>query len=176
MLTLGAILAVILVRSLRADLSRYNEERQSLVEGGLEDVDESGWKVVHADVFRPPQYPGLLCACVASGAQLGVMALLVLGFAYVGFVITYYTLCAENHRWWWRAFLAPATTGLYVFGYAAYYYGAHLQDEAFDVLQAGLFFGYMALVALGVALVAGAAGFLASLKFLAYIFAQIKFD
>ena len=33
-----------------------------------------------------------------------------------------------------------------------------------------------ALVALGVALVAGAAGFLASLKFLAYIFAQIKFD
>ena len=35
---------------------------------------------------------------------------------------------------------------------------------------------YMALVALGVALVAGAAGFLASLKFLAYIFAQIKFD
>ena len=63
-----------------------------------------------------------------------------------------------------------------MFGYAAYYYGAHLQDEAFDVLQAGLFFGYMALVALGVALVAGAAGFLASLKFLAYIFAQIKFD
>ena len=37
-----------------------------------------------------------------------------------------------------------------MFGYAAYYYGAHLQDEAFDVLQAGLFFGYMALVALGV--------------------------
>ena len=34
----------------------------------------------------------------------------------------------------------------------------------------------MLLVALGVALVAGAAGFLASLKFLAYIFAQIKFD
>ena len=80
-LTLGAILAVILVRSLRADLSRYNEEKRTLMEGGLEDVDESGWKVVHADVFRPPQYQGLLCACVASGAQLGVMALLVLGFA-----------------------------------------------------------------------------------------------
>ena len=60
--------------------------------------------------------------------------------------------------------------------YAAYYYGAHLQEEAFDALQAGLFFGYMLLVSLGVALVAGAAGFLASLKFLAYIFAQIKFD
>ena len=35
---------------------------------------------------------------------------------------------------------------------------------------------YVLLVSLGVALVAGAAGFLASLKFLAYIFAQIKFD
>ena len=56
------------------------------------------------------------------------------------------------------------------------HHGAHLQEEAFDALQAGLFFGYMLLVSLGVALVAGAAGFLASLKFLAYIFAQIKFD
>ena len=102
--------------------------------------------------------------------------LLVLAAAEVASLLTYYTLCAENHRWWWRAFLAPATTGLYVFGYAAYYYGAHLQEEAFDALQAGLFFGYMLLVSLGVALVAGAAGFLASLKFLAYIFAQIKFD
>ena len=51
-----------------------------------------------------------------------------------------------------------------------------MQEEAFDALQAGLFFGYMLLVSLSVALVAGAAGFLASLKFLAYIFAQIKFD
>ena len=112
----------------------------------------------------------------SSCLRLACIILLVLAAAEVASLLTYYTLCAENHRWWWRAFLAPATTGLYVFGYAAYYYGAHLQDEAFDVLQAGLFFGYMALVALGVALVAGAAGFLASLKFLAYIFAQIKFD
>ena len=71
--------------------------------------------------------------------------LLVLAAAEVASLLTYYTLCAENHRWWWRAFLAPATTGLYVFGYAAYYYGAHLQEEAFDALQAGLFFGYMLL-------------------------------
>ena len=86
-------------------------------------------------------------------------------------------MCAENHRWWWRAFLAPVATGLYVLGYAAYYYGAHLyEQENFDGLQFGLFFGYMFLVASGVALVAGAAGFLAALKFLAYIFAQIKFD
>ena len=34
----------------------------------------------------------------------------------------------------------------------------------------------MTLVALAVALVSGAAGFLASLKFTNYIFSQIKFD
>ena len=43
-------------------------------------------------------------------------------------------------------------------------------------LAFGLFFGYMALVSIAVALVAGAAGFLAAFKFTRYIFAQIKFD
>ena len=91
-LTLGAILAVILARSLRADLTRYNKEELAPLAGGGgggggddggDDLDETGWKVVHADVYRPPHYPGFLCALVATGAQLGVMAFLVLLFARV---------------------------------------------------------------------------------------------
>ncbi|KAK7557068.1 endomembrane protein 70, partial [Phyllosticta citricarpa] len=38
----------------------------------MEDV--TGWKLVHADVFRPPPYGGLLAPLVGSGSQLVFMA------------------------------------------------------------------------------------------------------
>ena len=93
-MTLGVILAVILLRSLRADLRRYNKEDRAPLVGtgeGLEDesaaeIDESGWKMVHGDAFRPPGHPGLLCALVASGAQLAVVGGFVFLFAYCGFL------------------------------------------------------------------------------------------
>ena len=65
--------------------------------------------------------------------------LLLLSAAETTALITYYTLCAENYNWWWRAFLAPATTGLYVFVYAAYYYSSHL--EGGSNLSFCLYFG-----------------------------------
>ena len=87
--TLGVVVAVVLVRSLRADLRRYSsaEEARALA-GGDDDapIDESGWKVVHGDAFRPPPCPGLLCALVASGVQLAAVGGVVFVFAYVGFL------------------------------------------------------------------------------------------
>ncbi|PKY06688.1 hypothetical protein P168DRAFT_265366 [Aspergillus campestris IBT 28561] len=41
-------------------------------DGGVEDV--SGWKLLHGDVFRAPQYSGLLAPLVGSGMQLLFMA------------------------------------------------------------------------------------------------------
>ena len=46
---------------------RYTRADQ-LDEG--EDEDESGWKLVHGDVFRFPHYGSLLCALLGTGAQL----------------------------------------------------------------------------------------------------------
>jgi transmembrane 9 superfamily protein 2/4 len=53
---LSVMIAMILVRALRKDIANYNDP--SAVE---EAKEESGWKLVHGDVFRPPQsYPMFL--------------------------------------------------------------------------------------------------------------------
>ena len=63
----GAI-ATIMIRTLRKDISTYNE--MALLEDGQ---DETGWKLLHGDVFRPPtQYPMVLSVLVGNGAQIGV--------------------------------------------------------------------------------------------------------
>mmetsp|Transcript_19580 Transcript_19580/g.40546 ORF Transcript_19580/g.40546 Transcript_19580/m.40546 type:complete len:719 (-) Transcript_19580:172-2328(-) len=62
----GAV-ATILIRTLKKDIAGYNELQT------LEDArEESGWKLVHGDVFRPPQNtPLILCVMVGTGAQIG---------------------------------------------------------------------------------------------------------
>ena len=46
--------------------------------------EESGWKLVHGDVFRPPRNLVLLSTVVGTGAQLALLVLLVILFAIVG--------------------------------------------------------------------------------------------
>ena len=53
--------------------------------------EESGWKLVHGDVFRSPRCLVILSAVVGTGAQLAVLVLLVIllaiiGMLYVGYV------------------------------------------------------------------------------------------
>eukprot|EP00127_Corallochytrium_limacisporum_P000213 Clim_evm30s7 gene=Clim_evmTU30s7 len=77
---LSGIVAVIIVRTLRRDIARYNEEDEDLEDA----IDETGWKLVHGDVFRPPRHAGLLVASVGVGMQilgmlLGVLVLSALG-------------------------------------------------------------------------------------------------
>ena len=52
-----------------------------------EDREESGWKLVHADVFRPPdKLPMLFCVCVGRGVQVLLCAASHLIFAAAGFL------------------------------------------------------------------------------------------
>jgi len=62
----GAI-ATILIRTLRKDIAGYNDLQ------ALDEAEETGWKLVHGDVFRPPQFsPMLLSVMVGTGAQIGI--------------------------------------------------------------------------------------------------------
>jgi len=62
----GAI-ATIMIRTLRKDIAGYNE-MQTLEEA----QEETGWKLVHGDVFRPPQFsPMLFSVLVGTGSQIG---------------------------------------------------------------------------------------------------------
>ncbi|TYZ60947.1 hypothetical protein PybrP1_008688 [[Pythium] brassicae (nom. inval.)] len=82
-LFLSVLVGMILMRSLHRDISRYN--RVPTDEERAEEREESGWKLVHADVFRPPtKNPMLFCVLVGTGTQLLGMALVTLFFAAVG--------------------------------------------------------------------------------------------
>ena len=62
---------MIMVRTLRRDIARYNSD--DAIEEALE---ESGWKLVHGDVFRPPRHPRLFSAVIGSGIQIFIMSVI----------------------------------------------------------------------------------------------------
>lgn len=62
---LAGFLSVIIIRTVRRDIAKYNRAED------LEDaLEETGWKLVHADVFRPPRYNMLLVNFVGTGLQI----------------------------------------------------------------------------------------------------------
>nr|XP_033770540.1 transmembrane 9 superfamily member 4 isoform X3 [Geotrypetes seraphini] len=76
---LSGILSMIIIRTLRKDIANYNKEDD------IEDtMEESGWKLVHGDVFRPPQYPMIISSLLGSGIQLFCMVLIVIFVAMLG--------------------------------------------------------------------------------------------
>merc|ERR1711871_348688 len=83
-LFLTMMVAMIMMRTLYRDLQRYN--RVPTDEEKAEEREESGWKLVHADVFRPPQFPTLFSVCVGTGLQLSGMTSVVVVFAALGFL------------------------------------------------------------------------------------------
>jgi hypothetical protein len=48
------------------------------------DMEESGWKMVSGDVFRPPKNAVLLCVQIGSGVQIITSAFATLFFAALG--------------------------------------------------------------------------------------------
>jgi len=80
-LVLSILVAVVLMRTVYLDFARYN--------GISDDEDismESGWKLLHGDVFRAPQFGEFLCALVGSGIQLLIILGSTLLFAVLGFI------------------------------------------------------------------------------------------
>ena len=52
---LVAVVSVILLRTLRKDFARYAAADDELEALERDVSEETGWKLVHGDVFRPPQ-------------------------------------------------------------------------------------------------------------------------
>ena len=42
-------------------------------------IEETGWKLVHGDVFRPPRYPKLFASLIGSGTQIFCCTFIVIG-------------------------------------------------------------------------------------------------
>ncbi|KAL2655245.1 hypothetical protein AAZV13_04G055900 [Glycine max] len=80
-LFLSGMVAMIMLRTLYRDIAKYNE-----LETQEEAQEETGWKLVHGDVFRPPNNSDLLCVYVGTGVQFFGMILVTMIFAVLGFL------------------------------------------------------------------------------------------
>ncbi|KAB8346123.1 hypothetical protein FH972_023171 [Carpinus fangiana] len=93
---LSAMVFVVLVRALKRDITRYNRLDSFVLDdmsgsNGHAELDDSvqedsGWKLVHGDVFRPPKLPLVLSVLVGNGSQLFMMAGFTIVFALLGFL------------------------------------------------------------------------------------------
>ncbi|XP_021746258.1 transmembrane 9 superfamily member 8 [Chenopodium quinoa] len=80
-LFLSGMVAMIMLRTLYRDISKYNE-----LETQEEAQEETGWKLVHGDVFRPPVNSDLLCVYAGTGVQCLGMMVVTMMFAVLGFL------------------------------------------------------------------------------------------
>lgn len=93
-LFLTGTVSAILMRALKKDFARYNRldtfnlddfsTTSAVAEDGVQ--EDSGWKLVHGDVFRSPKNPLLLSIFLGNGTQLFFMTGITIMFALVGLV------------------------------------------------------------------------------------------
>lgn len=76
-LILSTIFGVVIVRTLSRDIAQYNDQED-------DDLEPTGWKLVHGDVLRPPPHPELFCAVVGTGLQLLAATACTIAFALLG--------------------------------------------------------------------------------------------
>jgi len=79
-LFLSGMIAMIMMRTLHRDLRKYDEMELS----EEEKQEETGWKMIHGEVFRPPRYGALFSVLVGTGVQVFGMSLFALTFAALG--------------------------------------------------------------------------------------------
>ncbi|KAI3436249.1 hypothetical protein D9Q98_002302 [Chlorella vulgaris] len=99
---LTGLVAMIMLRTLRKDYAKYTARSDADDLESLErDMnEESGWKLVHGDVFRPPKYLEVLAALIGTGVQLALLVLSVIlitiaGTLFVerGTIVTVFIIC-----------------------------------------------------------------------------------
>ena len=76
MLFLTGMVAMIMMRTLHRDFNRYNA-----VDATDDVEEETGWKLVHGDVFRPPSAPMMLSVLIGTGVQTFSMTVVTMVFA-----------------------------------------------------------------------------------------------
>ncbi|KAI5817359.1 hypothetical protein BZA77DRAFT_310454 [Pyronema omphalodes] len=89
---LTIVVAIVMLRTLSRDIQKYNSisgpssdaEAKADLEDAEDALEETGWKLVHGDVFRPPALGGLFAPLIGSGMQLIFVTLSLLVLSAVG--------------------------------------------------------------------------------------------
>uniref|UniRef100_T1ITP6 Transmembrane 9 superfamily member n=1 Tax=Strigamia maritima TaxID=126957 RepID=T1ITP6_STRMM len=108
------------------------------------------------------------------GILLVVLVILISVTACISVALTYFQLSSEDYRWWWRSIASAGSTGLFVLLYSLFYY--FKRSNMSGVLQTVEFFGWTVLTCYIFFLSLGTVSFFASLKFIRYIYVNIKMD
>ncbi|KAG2377951.1 hypothetical protein C9374_008573 [Naegleria lovaniensis] len=77
---LTGMVGMIMLRILRKDITLYNERDEE------DPGDETGWKLVHGDVFRTPKNSTLLSLAAGAGIQVLGCLVVALFFSLIGFI------------------------------------------------------------------------------------------
>jgi len=108
------------------------------------------------------------------GFMLLVYVILIIVTICVTVVSTYFLLNSEDYRWQWTSFLSAASTAMYVYLYALYYYFVKTKMSGF--YQTSFYFGYMIMFCVGLGILCGAIGFIGTSVFVRKIFKNVKIE
>jgi transmembrane 9 superfamily protein 2/4 len=108
------------------------------------------------------------------GFLLAVLLILAATCAQVSIVMTYLQLCAEDHRWWWKAFFNCASAGVYLFLYSIWFLVSRM--ELVGVLPLVVYLTYMSMISLLFAIFCGSVGFICAFAFNKTIYGNLKLD
>jgi len=108
------------------------------------------------------------------GFMLLVYIILIIVTVCVTVVSTYFLLNSEDYRWQWTSFLSAASTALYVYLYAIYYYFVKTNMSGF--YQMCFYFGYMIMFSMGLGILCGAIGFIGTSVFVRKIYKNVKIE
>lgn len=103
-----------------------------------------------------------------------VVIILLITCAEITIVLTYFQLCNEDYRWWWRSFHSSGSSAFYLFAYGTIYFFTKL--EITKKVPTMMYFGYMGVVSYGFYILTGSIGFLASYAFVRTIYSSVKID
>lgn len=108
------------------------------------------------------------------GFLILVFCILILTCSLVTIVMTYFQLCAEDYRWWWRSFATSGSVALYVWLFCVYYFYTKLDMVLF--VSSVVYFAYMFLLCIGMFLVTGLAGYVSTFWFVHLMYGALKVD
>lgn len=130
-LFLSVMTALIMLRTLHRDITVYNQ-----LETAEETQEESGWKLIHGDVFRVPGNYVWLSVLSGTGVQLICMATVTIFFAVLGF------LSPANRGGLMTAMVMLYVIMSYVNGYVSAFLFRMFKGQAWkmNALRASLFY------------------------------------
>ena len=108
------------------------------------------------------------------GFMFLVAAMLCIVCACVSIVVTYFLLNAEDYNWQWPSFLCVASTSIYVYCYATYFFFTKTKMHGF--FQTAFYFGYVSVFSMALFLICGSIGFVSADTFVRRIYRDIKSD